>query len=218
MNFSLSTNGASPGPQSFELRNAGSGTLNWTAVPSTADGGAWLSVSSLSGTAPSVITVRVLSQNLPGGAATGTYSGSILFESANSTVSIPITVSVGVTGFEAINGVATSMLAGGNAPNPEAVNISATKGTFYFDTTAYTANGGNWLTVESPTGNGYTSSPVVIGFNNAVVSSLSAGTYTGEVVVANTSTGNANALDDPCDSHRRLLRHIHFRHSSRRPV
>ena len=67
VSFSLATGGAAVTSQSVEIRNGGSGTLNWSLAKSTSDGGDWLSVSASSGTAPSLLTVGVSVANLPGG-------------------------------------------------------------------------------------------------------------------------------------------------------
>ena len=99
MSFFLPLNGISPGGQTFQIRNAGSGILKWSAVTTTADGGNWLSVSSLSGTAPSLLTMQVNAKNLPGsGGSAGTYNGNVLLEANGSTIR-SVTVSVGVQAF-----------------------------------------------------------------------------------------------------------------------
>ena len=49
LSFSMLTAGNSPPCQSVQIRNGGSGTLTWSAKASTADGGAWLTVSPASG-------------------------------------------------------------------------------------------------------------------------------------------------------------------------
>ncbi len=184
MNFSLPANGANPGSQTLQIRNAGSGTLAWTAVTSTADGGNWLSVSQSSGTAPTLVNVQIASQFLPGGAAAGTYSGTILFESADSTVSVPITVSVGLLAFLPVSPLSAVMPVHGSAPVVQVANVaSTTTSNFYFDTDVYTATGGNWLTASTTSGTFDTPNDVEIGFNESVVSTLAAGSYTGEVVV-----------------------------------
>jgi hypothetical protein len=76
LTFSLAT-GGNPPPQIIQIRNGGTGTLNWTGTVSTADGGNWLSLDATSGTAPSTITVAIQPASLPGGAAAaGTLSAS----------------------------------------------------------------------------------------------------------------------------------------------
>src|SRR5260370_5615523 len=59
VSFSLATGGAPPA-QAIQIRNGGSGTLNWTATAATADGGAWLTISATSRTAPSTVSLRLM--------------------------------------------------------------------------------------------------------------------------------------------------------------
>ncbi|HEY7390143.1 MAG TPA: hypothetical protein VH640_16625, partial [Bryobacteraceae bacterium] len=83
MSFSIKTGGQTPPSQSVQVRNGGAGSLNWTLSHSTSDGGAWLDVSSASGTAPSIVTVSVNKANLPGGGVTqGSFIGHLVFQSA----------------------------------------------------------------------------------------------------------------------------------------
>ena len=42
VSFFQATNGANPAAQPIPIRNAGSGTLDWTAAVATSDGAAWL--------------------------------------------------------------------------------------------------------------------------------------------------------------------------------
>ena len=58
LSFSFKTSGSATS-QAVQIRNAGSGTLNWTLAASTADGGSWLSASASSGAAPSTISIRI---------------------------------------------------------------------------------------------------------------------------------------------------------------
>ena len=75
-----------PPSQPLEIRNAGTGTLNWTATVTTSDGGAWLSISSTSGTAPSVPQVSVNPANIAGaGLVAGTFTGQIALETSGNT-------------------------------------------------------------------------------------------------------------------------------------
>lgn len=86
--------GVNPAPKTFEIRNAGTGALGWTATASAS----WLSVSPTTGVAPSAVTVSVNSASL----SAGTHNGSITIQalaSANATNSpqvLPVTLSVGV--------------------------------------------------------------------------------------------------------------------------
>ena len=198
MNFFLQANGGNPGSQTLQIRNAGSGALNWSAVTSTADGGSWLSVSQTSGTAPSLVTVQIASQYLPGGAAAGTYGGTILFESAGSSVSVPITVSVGDLAFLPVSPLSAVMPFHGSAPVVQVAGVgSTTSSNFYFTSDVYTAVGGNWLTSSAVSARFETPDAIEIGFNESVASMLPAGSYTGEVVVLSYYTGYAVSMTIP---------------------
>src|SRR5262249_50819323 len=65
LSFSLKTGGTTITSQDIQIRNGGTGSLNWNLSTSTADGGNWLTASSTSGTAPSTVTVGVNVANLP---------------------------------------------------------------------------------------------------------------------------------------------------------
>ena len=66
MSFSLVAGSGNPASRSIQLRNAGSGTLNWTVSGSTADSGAWLTVAPANGATPANVTVGVVASALPG--------------------------------------------------------------------------------------------------------------------------------------------------------
>src|ERR1035441_5467020 len=139
----VSGNGFSPAPQNVQLNNAGTGTLNWTATVSRAGNINWLSPSAASGIAPSIVTVSVSPQGLP----PGMYLGQILFQSASSSVTIPVSLVVvdsnNVT-FQQTPGVNFTMPVGSN-PLAQTVNVVSTGTSFNFDVAAQTAGGGNWL-------------------------------------------------------------------------
>src|SRR5258708_789066 len=79
LSFSFKT-GGTPTAQQIQIRNGGSGTLNWTVAATTGIGGSWLTTSAASGTAPSYVTVGINKANLPGGGATaGTFVGLLTF-------------------------------------------------------------------------------------------------------------------------------------------
>jgi hypothetical protein len=87
--FTATAGGANPANQTLNITNTGGGTLNWTA----SDNATWLSVSPVSGTAPSSVAVSV---NISGLAA-GTYNGSITISATGATntpVTVPVTLTV----------------------------------------------------------------------------------------------------------------------------
>jgi len=181
MSFSFATGGTTT-KQIVEIANGGSGTLSWTVTTSTADGGAWLTATPASGTAPSIATISVTAASLPGGGAlAGTFSGQLVFQTAGDTTTIPVTVTVG-SAFTQMNPVGFTMPFGGANPLPQVLNITMTdNSTIRFNASAATANGGSWLSI-SPSGSGCCFTPLAV---TATVnaSTLAAGTYTGEIII-----------------------------------
>src|ERR1019366_2472781 len=95
LSFSMKPGGRPPS-QVMQIGNGGTGTLNWRLWGSTFNSANFLSVSAQTGTAPTQITLGVLPENLPnGGATAGVYTGQILLLASGSTVTVPISVSVG---------------------------------------------------------------------------------------------------------------------------
>ena len=183
LNYSLKTSGTAIASQVIQIGNGGSGTLNWTVIPTTSDTGNWLTISSSSGAAPSVVTVGVNASLLPGGGAiAGTYIGELLFQTTGDTETIPIAVTVGSPVFEQVNAVSFTMPFGGANPLPQILNIESTDNSVIrFTPTAFTGQGGNWLSV-SPANAGCCNTPYPI-LVSVSASTLPAGTYTGEITI-----------------------------------
>ena len=96
LNYSEETDSDTPPAQELQIRNAGEGTLAWTALANTADGGAWLSLSAASGTAPDNVSITVNPKNLPGeGLVAGTFVGLVELQYATGNVTVPVTYTVG---------------------------------------------------------------------------------------------------------------------------
>jgi uncharacterized protein (TIGR03437 family) len=85
LQFSATSGGANPSPQSITLSNSSGGTLTWTASSSAS----WLSVSPASGTGPAKLTIAVST----GAMQAGQYSGTIQIAAAGAT-NTPQSVSV----------------------------------------------------------------------------------------------------------------------------
>jgi Bacterial Ig-like domain (group 1)/Viral BACON domain len=179
MSFFLQAGGTAPS-QTLQIRNAGTGTLSWAVQGSTADGGAWLTVSPGSGNAPSSVTVSVVTKNLPGqGLTAGTFNGQLVFTAANDVVTIPIGVVVGPNVFRQLNAISFVMSEGGANPLPQILPVVSAGTNFFFSSAAYTASGGNWLSISN-LGTDCCATPEAITVRvNA--STLVAGTYTGEI-------------------------------------
>jgi len=87
LSFAYTLGRTTPGSQSFTISNSGAGTLAWTASVTTS--ATWLTLNSLSGTAPSTVNVTVN----PGQLTTGTYTGTLTVTSTGASNS-PATVTV----------------------------------------------------------------------------------------------------------------------------
>jgi hypothetical protein len=183
LSFSFKTSGTNPPGQQIQIRYGGSGTLNWTVAATTGIGGAWLTTSASSGTAPSFLTVGINKANLPGGGATaGTYVGLLTFTAGSDTTTIPVAVTVGNPIIEQMNPMSFTMPFGGNNPLSQVLVVETSDNSaLRFTPVAVTAKGGNWLSV-TPANNGccYAPYPIIV---TVTPGTLPAGSYTGEITI-----------------------------------
>jgi hypothetical protein len=194
MSFSFATAGNNPPSQFVQIRNAGAGTLDWTLEVTTSDGGNWLSASSASGTAPSTLSISVQKSNLPGlGLIAGTFVGELVFRTAGSSVTVPVSVTVGANVLTQVNAINFVKVYGGANPLPQILTIPSTGTNFGVDVTSSTATGGSWLSVTPGPGCCYTTPYTVTATVNASVT-LAAGTYTAQIVVTTQSGSQSNTI------------------------
>jgi hypothetical protein len=196
LGFSFKTGGTAPPSQTFQIRNAGAGTLDWTLATSTSDGGSWLSVSASSGTALSNVTVSVVAKNLPGaGLVAGVYTGQIVLQTSGDRVTIPVTVDLGENVFQQLTPLSFSKAYGGDNPSPQAIVVSSTGSNFSFFGLAASDRGGNWLQINPNyygcCGDG-TPTTITVSVNPAVT--LAAGVYTGEILVTSNGGGLSTSI------------------------
>ncbi|MFN7997794.1 MAG: chitobiase/beta-hexosaminidase C-terminal domain-containing protein [Bryobacteraceae bacterium] len=186
LTFSMMTGGTAPPGQVLEIRNAGPGSLTWTASATTSDGGAWLKITPASGTAPSVPTVTVVPANVPGGGlVAGTFTGQVLLKGPGGEVSVPVTFAVGPSPFREINALDFTKVYGGADPLPQRIEVSTPGTNFNFFASAQSFSGtANWLQI-SPSNYGCcgVSTPQVITVNVVTSANLDVGTYTGQVYI-----------------------------------
>ncbi|MEZ5351927.1 MAG: BACON domain-containing carbohydrate-binding protein [Bryobacteraceae bacterium] len=185
MSFSFKTGEAAPPTQSVQLRNAGSGTINWTLVHTTSDGGNWLLPSIASGTAPSLVHVGIDKNSLPGGGLlAGTFTGQLAFLTESGNVTIPVVVIVGDAVFQQVNALQFTKLFQGPDPLPQTFMVTSPGAGFNFTVNATTSTGGAWLSVVNESWNGCNlcgmPQGITVKVNPAV--GLAAGTYTGQIV------------------------------------
>jgi hypothetical protein len=181
MSFSFKPSQVNPPSQTVSVANAGSGTLNWTVAPTTADSGTWLHMTPTKGTNAGTYSVTVTAKNLPGkGLVPGTYIGQQTVKTASGNVTIPTVVTVGDPVFVQAAALTFTTTVGSD-PAPQALPINSTGSALRFTPIAASAKGGKWLTV-SPSGTAccFTGSSLTVSVNT---SGLSAGTYVGEIDV-----------------------------------
>jgi len=184
LTFSMLTKGTNPPPQALEIRNAGTGTLSWIATTSTADGGAWLTISPASGIAPSAPNVVVTASKLPGGGLiAGTFTGQVALLNGVNRVTIPVTMVVGDSVFRQVNGLDFNKVFGGPNPLPQLITVSSTGAAFDFNATAVSSTGGNWLVISPNSYGCCTATPQVLTVSVNPAVTLAAGTYTSEIIV-----------------------------------
>ncbi len=188
----ISVNGATPSPQDLKLPVAGSGPIAWTAKSGVLRSGAtgsanWLSLSSSSGTTPSVLTVSASAQGL----AAGAYFGQVLIETASGSITVPVnfvvTDSNSVSTFQQPTALSFSMPVGGALPAPQTVTVSGTKAGLNWDISTYYFQGPagiNWLKIS---GCGSNCSGPQTYTVSITASTLPAGTYVGQLVCQGSS-------------------------------
>jgi Viral BACON domain len=149
VDFFQPTSGAAPGAQSVLVRNAGAGTLNWTASITTADGGKWLKISAVSGTAPSTLNVSVTPANLPGGGLVdGTFVGQIVLVTNGDRETIPVNYRVGAAVFQPQAPLTFSKPFGGSNPVPQTITVLSTGANFNIFGATATSTGGSWIQIN----------------------------------------------------------------------
>ncbi len=86
--------GLNPNPQTIQIANAGTGSLNWSATKTNG----WLGVSPASGAAPSTITVSPSTSTT----GTGTFTDTVVISSnnvSNGPINVPVSMQVGTLQF-----------------------------------------------------------------------------------------------------------------------
>ncbi len=184
LSFSMLTKGNPPPAQVLPIRNAGAGSLAWSATTNTADGGAWLDISTASGTAPSYPTVSVVPANLPGsGLVAGTFTGQVILVENGNPITVPVTMTVGANVFRQVNPLIFTMVAGGANPLPQVITVASTGTNLTFLASAVSSTGGTWLSV-TPSAYGYgISTPEAVVVTATPAATLAAGTYSSEIVI-----------------------------------
>lgn len=185
--------------QSLQINNTGTGTLNFQASAVTTSGGAWLSVSPPSGTAPAtlIVTANATVNGTP--LTFGTYNGTIQ-ASATGATNTPHGIAVTLTitppmAMIALNPPSLRFVTNpGNDPPPaqtfQITNSGTSGATLGWNATATTTDGLNWLTPFPTTGIAPSTVQVSVNSRN-----FAPGVYSGSVRID--ATSNSNASNSP---------------------
>jgi hypothetical protein len=172
LTFTALVGGSNPATQSINVANAGSGTLNFTALSDSN----WLTASPGSGTAPQNVLVGVNIASL----TQGTYTGHITV-SASGAQGSPATVTVTLTvSSQPILSITPGSLTfnanlGGTNPTSQSLNVTNTgAGSLNFTV----GSDSTWLSATPTSG----TAPAIVQAN-VNISGLAAGTYKGNVTV-----------------------------------
>ena len=183
LSFTAQQGGGNPAPQTLNIRNAGGGTLSWSA----GDNAPWASPSPTSGTGNGVVTISVTTGSL----AAGTYNGVVTLSAPGATsVTVPvaftITAAVATVTPSATLAMSPSSLsyaATQGAANPANQNISLTNSGGTLNWTV--SDDASWLAVSPASGSG--SSTLTTSVNTA---GLTAGTYNGTITLSAAGTAS----------------------------
>jgi hypothetical protein len=182
LTFNYAIGGTVPAAQSVSIGASGS-ALSYTA---SAPGGTWLAVTPASGATPESTSVTVDATGL----AAGTYTGSVTIAVPGGG-NTPLVVPVSLTVLASLPNLTVSPTTlsftyqlGGAIPAAQTISAAASDGSALSDTAA--ASGGGWLTALPVSGATPGSVSVSISPEG-----LTAGVYSGDVVVQATGAGNA---------------------------
>ena len=187
MTFTWQSGGTLPAAQNITVSN---GTAVGFTV--TVAGGAWLTVTPLSGTTPGALKATANPTSLP----PGTYAATITVTPADTTITpVPIAVTLSVTTPASALAVAPTSVSvtyqtGDPVPNPQALTLTSGEGLLAF---SVVAAGGTWLSVSPASG------VIFLGFPAQVSviinpTGLAPGAYKGTVTIASTTASNKSQV------------------------
>lgn len=183
LTFTATEGDTDPAAQTFQVMNTGSGTLTWTVMSDIP----WLTLTPISGTAPSTVTASVAISGL----TANTYTGIVVINSLEATNTSPQTVAVTLTVQPAggpvlqVAPVTLDFTAteGGSDPAAQTFQVTNT-GTGALDWTATESI--TWLTLSPMTGTAPTTVTASVS-----ISGLVANTYIGTIEISGTNAANS---------------------------
>ena len=169
-----------PAPRTMNVKNAGGGTLTWTAsaAVSSPTGGKWLTITPASGSGNGTITLKADPTGLSAGMYAGTVTVKAGTDSASAQVFLRILGPSKPMVVVAPKSLVFTATAGVAAPSTRTINVNSKTTGLTYAATATTAKGGDWLTLTSASG----SVPGTI-TASANPGTLAPGVYTGNIQV-----------------------------------
>jgi hypothetical protein len=180
LSYSATAGGSNPASQNIGITNTGGGTLTWSAAKTQS----WLTLSGVSGTAPSTLGVSISIGSL----TAGTYNDTVTITPSTGspqTVSVTLVVNPAAPVLNISTSSATfSGVAGGSNPASQSINITNTGGGTLNWTAAKTQS---WLTLSAASG----TAPASLGLSISTAG-LTAATYHDTVTI--TGAGSAPTI------------------------
>jgi uncharacterized protein (TIGR03437 family) len=174
LSFNYQTGGANPGVQTLAV--SGSAGLAFSAISNSANG--WLSVTPLSGTAPTVLSIAANPAGLP----VGTYTGTIYIRansagsSGSQNASVTLTVSAGAPPASVTSPLAFTYVPGGPLPAPQPLLVADLPAGTAFTVAASSPE--NWLSASPSSA----TSPATLSVS-VNPAALAKGTYSGAITI-----------------------------------
>ncbi len=191
LTFAANATGAPPPAQSISVTGTIPG-IPFTVNIFTPTGIGWLSANLTRGAEPATLLITADPANL----APGTYSGTVTIIAPNanpSTQNISVRLVVGEAQLARLSAGSkglTFSLEQGSGESAQALSIAnAGGGSVAFTAQTQTASGGDWLAVSGADGKASPAAPASVGIR-VNPAGLSAGTYTGRVIVEGAGTGD----------------------------
>jgi Viral BACON domain len=164
-------------------------SMAWSATATTTSGGKWLSIGPTGGVTPANPVVNVTSTGLK----PGVYSGSIIFSWPAGNQTLPVTFTLGQATTPIIAAapatIALSGISGQTVPLTQTITITNPGGgTLFWHATAVTTVGGAWLGISPVSGTIAPHATGLITVTGKVLSTLTAGTYSGTISIVGTDS------------------------------
>ncbi|MFL5624529.1 MAG: BACON domain-containing protein, partial [Ktedonobacteraceae bacterium] len=192
---------SSPAPKVISVNGTQScrQQLKWNTAITTNNGGKWLNISPGNGTTSANPSVSVNAAGL----GPGHYYGTIVFSTARSTQTLPVTLTIAqamtpILGTSRAQMSFNAIIGSSQAPVVQGLTLTNTGGgALHWHISASTNFGGSWLSVTRTSGNLATHVSADVGVGVSVLAGLTPNTYTGAITVTATDSAGRPAVGSP---------------------